>query len=86
MKKAFRVLSIDQTLHNPLNNSTSKQQFSFEKELRFKHNIKTEGADVIYDNNDLTNKLSYSFGVLKKDKIFHLKDIYPQPGTYTIQG
>ena len=39
---------LESTHNNPLNNSTSKHQFSFSKLDRFQQRIKTEGPDIFY--------------------------------------
>ena len=56
-----------QTHNNPMNNSSSKQQYSFSAVDRFKERVKTEGADVMYDVPTTREKKTFSFGKFKRE-------------------
>ena len=61
------MAELDVVHNNPLNNSTSKQQFSFSTIERFKNRVKTEGADVFYEVPSTKDKKTFSFGRFKRD-------------------
>ncbi len=82
------MAELELTHNNPLNNSTSKQQFSFNKTHRFKDRLKTEGADRYYDIPSTRAKVAFSFGKLDRcpDNKFVQGRHSPPPGSYRVEG
>ena len=71
--------------NNPLNNSTSKQQFSFSKLNRFNNRVRTEGTDTYYELPDTKDKKTFSFGK-EHHKIKINTHVSPPPGSYEVEG
>lgn len=58
--------SLGDVLFNPLNTSTSKQQFSFSKDIRFRERLLTEAPDIYYELPSTKSNITCSFGKCKK--------------------
>lgn len=74
--------------NNSLNSSSSKQQYSFNKEARFKEHLKTEGADRYYEVPSSRKNMAFSFGKLARCELnrFGKGTQSPPPGSYEIEG
>jgi hypothetical protein len=78
------MASLDETLHNPLNSSTSKQQYSFNRSQRFKEDLHTEHTDVFYEVLNRQPKITYSFG--KSDRYKAIPTTVSNSPFYDIDG
>jgi hypothetical protein len=82
------MADLDCKHNNPLNNSTSKQQFSFNKGSRFGERIKTEGTDRYYEVPSTRAKVAFSFGKMIRCELnrFAKGSQSPPPGSYEVEG
>lgn len=68
----------EEVWRHPLNDSPTKQQYSFPKAARFSH--RSTGQDVFYDLPSTLKTLTYSFG--RSSRVKRRKERSPAPGDY----
>ena len=85
MRRVYTEETRDQIVRNPLNSSTSKTNWSFSKEARFKTQ-KNICPHVAYDYNLSTNsKRKTSFGLGKRTSFILENKFTPAPITYSVE-
>lgn len=70
----------EEVWRHPLNDSPTKQQYSFPKASRFPH--KSTGQDLLYDLPSTLKRLSYSFGQSRRQGLAQDGGKQPAPGDY----
>lgn len=89
-RKCLSVATTSKQIHdNPLNNSPSKQQFSFPHDERFRYkNIHERSLDKFYDVNGMLfrNKKTCSFGIGGKYDFTRNAKNVPAPNAYYPQN
>lgn len=73
-------VAAEEVCRHPLNDSPTKQQYTFPKSTRFTH--KSTGQDLLYDLPSTLKPLSYSFGLSKRSELGKDSGKHPAPGDY----
>jgi hypothetical protein len=73
-------VAAEEVCRHPLNDSPTKQQYTFPKSTRFTHY--STGQDLLYDLPSTLKPLSYSFGLSKRSELGKDSGKHPAPGDY----
>jgi hypothetical protein len=79
------MLSVEQKRNNPLNNSSSKQLFSFPRSQRFVPELKPQAADAIYHKEGRNTQATFTFSKSKRMKTDSSQE-NPSQHFYNIEG
>jgi hypothetical protein len=80
------MFSIEQRSNNPLNNSSSKQLFSFPKSHRFDNKPPSSSPDAFYHPELKTNQQTFTFGKSHRIKTESAHKESQGPFFYNIEG
>jgi len=83
MMNTEELLSAEQVLINPLNRSTSKQQYSFPKANRFATSKTDHSDDHFYDMPSTKSRIASSIGKERRTTFDNKNGFLPAPNNYT---